>query len=854
MEPSWHTCLTFPLLTQCLRLQLILFSDVPATPPTTMARSFKISFPLPRRPSASPSTATPGSRYSNQSNHDDSPILHPGSKAERTLGASEPDRSGQKKMSSRKERRQLRKSPSFMSVTLSEIDGESVQASDGFPSPGMQTRREPQRPPTQYLSRQGSSPLLGELYYNGSTNTDNMSNATASQAHRADSSSTLRSHYDPQKVPLPISQQTSASSARDMALRKGFPPISGPSGLRKVDGITPADALHLRSISGESRGSASSKLSGNSIKRINGIPRRRPSVTDPPTLYPNADRASHAVSPPPALMNSTLPKTLPPNTLPTRPKWWQRKTSSPEVSPPIPFEGKMDGDTLEENFSSIKANVKKPKGGVTGNRNWFDGLEDEEQTLEDLQHPETSGQSVYEKSEPPLSIYEIVAQEARPSQLTSRKSSFSNKSQKAGPSDRKLSFRLDSPPYSDTMSSPPQKPSGNIPNSPQAKSIQTATSSRGPHSGMDLQVESFLELSSSEDEGGESSALSELQEPTRRHRIRASIERNSYNNEVSVGNAQRAQPVRPRSILNRTSSRPLSKRSTSSEFVPPVPRIPNGPRLNQRTSSRRWREIMEEKAASTESTIDSGASSYNENANVGRGQPTRTKKKQIIRGSKLMKVTSEEENLLEAMRDKRASIAQDDFEKGFKTAMQLQDIVARPKTAGADGRTSRSSTLYGSRSSISPPPQDYGLRKQLAGSRLSASADDLLLDDAYPFPEVPPRQPREGTFSRERVPPSLKSPMDAVSPSKASPSLSFGPSDILPSTPASRNSPLTPPPGHVPLGYGRSSPLSPPRSVMAMNKFSHDRKRTISSSVVMLDGVEQHAQQLDEENWAMDRW
>lgn len=46
-----------------------------------------------------------------------------------------------------------------------------------------------------------------------------------------DSSSTLKSYYDRQNIPLSISQQTSASSSRDMALRKGYPPAisNGPS-------------------------------------------------------------------------------------------------------------------------------------------------------------------------------------------------------------------------------------------------------------------------------------------------------------------------------------------------------------------------------------------------------------------------------------------------------------------------------------------------------------------------------------------------------------------------------------------------------------------------------------------------
>ncbi|KAI9678847.1 MAG: hypothetical protein M1817_005907 [Caeruleum heppii] len=43
------------------------------------------------------------------------------------------------------------------------------------------------------------------------------------------STSTLHSYYDPQSSPLAISQQTSASSARDLALRKGLPVIQAAS-------------------------------------------------------------------------------------------------------------------------------------------------------------------------------------------------------------------------------------------------------------------------------------------------------------------------------------------------------------------------------------------------------------------------------------------------------------------------------------------------------------------------------------------------------------------------------------------------------------------------------------------------
>ncbi|MCJ1459763.1 hypothetical protein MMC28_010142 [Mycoblastus sanguinarius] len=819
-----------------------------------MARSFKISFPLPRRPSASAQT-TPGSQNSHRSNVDESPLSHPGEKAERILGASEPDGKESKKKQTRKEKKQLRKYPSFMSVTLSDIDGESVRAVDGFPFPGMQTPSETSRRPTHDENRQGSSPFLGEQYTMVSADVDNTSDASRPEAQRAVSSSTLRSHYDPKKSPLSVSQQTSASSTRDMALRKGYTPISSPLSHNIVEAArsTKSDKFHSRQVSADSKVSGSSKLSGNSIKRIAGTPRRRPSITDPPTLYPNANRTFHAVSPPPALINSSLPKPLFPGAPQTAPfsrlRWWERGKlkTSPPISPPITIEEKQDHRSYDESFSSVKVNVKRPRAGM---RNWFDGIEDEELTLEELQHPELSKYQMGDRHEPPSSIHEIMSQGPLPLQITARKSSFSSRNPQTTAPGRKLSFRLESPngqishgrSSQQSLSQPSE--TRNTLGRYSGGSTRGTVRSKGVHSGMDLKVESFLELSSSEDEGENSAGL---EAPYHRHRIRASIEPAGYNNEVLIGNAQRLQHVKPRPVVNRFSQRPLSRRSNNSETVPPVPKIPDRPKLSQRTSSIRWREMMGEKAGSIEageSTVDSGESSQNGNPNARRIS-SRPKRKQNVRGSKLMKVTSEEEKLLEAMREKRASIRKNDFEKGFKTAMQLnggRDVVPRPKTAGVDGRISLSSG-YGSRSSVSPPPE-YGIKRTLTGSRLSASTDDLRFDDAYPFPKVPER---------------LKSPVGFASPAKQSPSLSFSLSDILSSTPTSRDSPLTPPPGQGSLGaYGGGINVSPSRSVQIMNQLGHDRKRTVSSSVVMLDGVEQHAQVLDEENgitgWATDRW
>ena len=799
-----------------------------------MPRSFKISFPLPRRPSASPHS-TPGSQYSHQSNIDDSPLSHPGAKAEKVLGASEGDGPELKK-NLKKGRNQLRKYPSFMSVTLSDVDAESIKTPNEFPFPGMHSLSDLVPHPKPEKTRQGSSPLSGEQRMLGSTEVPRI-NSASPQAHHAESFSTLRSHYDPKNSPLSISQQTSASSARDMSLRKGYPSISGPLGLSTVEAVqsSECDALHSRNISTDTKTSGSSKLSGNSIKRINSIPRRRPSIMDPPTLYPNSNRVLQAVSPPSALIDVSLPKPLSPQKSSFgRPRWWTKAKTQMPPSPPCPVLG--DDRRLQEDFgntlSSIKVNVKKPNAQPTpGVRNWFDGLEGEGTLTDSDQDIVVLGYRVPDPQTPPVNSHEIMTQGTRPPQIPARKSSLSNDTQSTTLSDQKPNCRLDSTPmrslFSGSSSQALEETKPPAPTPSRSPVTQTMTSSKGLPLGIDLQSISFLELSSSEDEPESNSDA-----PYRRHHIRASIEKASYNNEVSVGNAQRAQPIRPRPIVNGR-TRPLSRRSDDSEKVPPVPRLPDKPRLSQRTSSVRWRE-MEDKSGSTESTVDSGESCLNGSMDSRR---LKTKAKQTIRRSKFMKVTSEEEKLLVAMRDKRASIHKNDSDKGIARAIQLQEILARPKTAGADGRAWCSSN-YGSRSSTSPLLAEHAGQRSRTEFRFSASAEDLRLQDAYPFPEVP--------FHR-------KAPFELISPPKTSPSLSFSPSDILPETPASHNSPITPPLGHSAFGaYGRGLALSPARGVTAMNMVGHDRKETVINSV----GAEQQAHIMDDDGvsrWAMEK-
>ena len=930
-----------------------------------MPRTFKISFPLPgRRPSGSPST-TPGSQLSGSyGEHDDSPRYYPSPKVQEVLGAATPDPvtpSTSSKRQSRKDRKSPFKFPSFMSVTLADLDENgSANAEEGFPFPGMQTpsvistniASQPSRPPSHVISRHGSSPLLGQAPAIGSTTsqTDYFGANGAGPRpgpRQATSLSNLRSYHDQAEPLLSVPQRTMYTIPRDIVSESAGSQIT-----RSFTTTHDSERTHSRNQSGASKESNGSNASART--KIAGTPRRRPSVNDPPTLYPNAPRPlTHAVTPPPALINASLPRSMQTGQAPPlsfgRARWWDRR--KPKMSPPVEMPEKFEHIPFEDGIMSAKVNVKKPKKGIS---HWFDALETEESSLSNFSEQGNVSQQAHEQEAPrtqymegPMLPPEIREQTLRPAPaISSRKSSFSTKSKRPGQADRKLSFKLESP-------SPPKFQQSSeleqlkkfkrtsltksAPGSPTGRNSRILNSPRGLSlREVDLQIQSVLNLSSSEDEEEGEAEMKPHEPLDRRHRIRASIERSDYDDEVLFDNALRVPSIKPKSVVNRQFDRSSYRRSQTASAIPPVPQLPSRPQLNQRTSSMRWQSLLDEKsrgppsrsqnastttADTSESSVDSaGESSANGNTPPSSQSPPVTRfgssertnvNTPLRRGSKLMSVTSEEETLLEAMREKRASIRANDFQKGFNSAMQMHvaDYINRPKTSGADGRTSRGS-IYGagsSRGSISPPilgPTVYrppGVlhhqqQQQQAGgghlighvykaslgahSGLSASTDNLTLEDSYPFPEIP-SEPIPLTITRSPI---FKS-------EDFSPSLTFSSSDImLPSSPSTRNSPLTPPPPGLAMGslmgaYGvvrtptgtmtaaaisaaaGDDISSPPRAQQlevksSGSRYGHERRETGSSSVVMLDGVESYAAKLDEENeisgWAvdsgMDRW
>lgn len=757
-----------------------------------MARSFILSFSRPSRKSSQDSQQT------NSYQAPESPWSNPGGKAEAVLGPFEPSAEKKKKLS-RKEKK-LKKYPSSVSITVSDRGSSRQDDSNA----GTVTNQ-PETHHLQHPSLLIRPPSLNEDAADWDNNTD----VSGLQAHRSQSSSTLRSYYDPAKSPLYISQQTSASSARDMALRKGQPQITSPkrhdisSGTTVVSGMD--DEYDLRR---DSMG--------------------KPLHMDLSTLFPKPSILNHMLLSPSSVVRSPSVLSVTSSneqSTQSRPKWlsWERKKSKDYIS------SEFVGQTLSSVDESIQLSTWKPtKNAKRASQTWFEALEDEENaSIDSSQHhlPNYRPEKYH-----------------RSSLKVRRDPNSSDPSHKWGQSHQSPKPHLDSAfAWRDRSHSRRSRTSSNG----SQKSVRWEKDDRIKVFKDNLQNRSFLILTSSDDET-EENCLNDAR--YRRHRIRASIEKLDNGDDVIVCSAERVKQIKPRPVVNIPHRQ--TPRFKEPELIPPVPLVPLvRPEPSPRVSSMKWREETTTISPSIDLVISPAHSRQSSGASQSASQVSSSGflAKTIVRGSKMMSVTEDEEKLLEGMRRKRASLLRKNhisLNKGSLISSQSEATsLPRPKTAGEALRPAYFEEPGGPMS-----PQAHGEVGFLAASPYAASADDLSREESFSSSDT--QSSSVGSSSSNAKRPSKVVP----------PSLNFTPPDIPPTISLSRTSPLTPPPDHEGCidiyGAGVSNLRSPP--MPCPNKGKHDRKKTLSSGIVVLDGAEQHAQALDEENeiagWAMDRW
>lgn len=773
----------------------------------------KFSFPLPGRKPSDVANSSPIVIDTPNDSHDDSPLSDPGSKAERVLGCFDSTQSHA--VTNKSSKKALRKKPSFINITLSEAENESAAAKDGFPFPHMPGSRGSSRRPSYNVKNQPSSPLLGDRFHKGSPGTESMSNSPSPRPHFYGSSSTLRSYYDPAKSPLSISQQTSASSARDMALRKGHRSIASPLSHDVSNEVSP-------NIEDDGRSDA------------DHAPSRRPAQLDFPNGFPKAQLSSlPIISPdevtkaPSQLSHSSSQHSA----SSSRPNWWKRKSAKESKSKkgnPTPEDARLDQFDL--GLESLKTNIRKPKAGT---RHWFDGVDED--------HNQDGQRDQLDADEVHRSFWNKRLDKLRPE----RDDQPTGMPEQRGLNQPALNEKRASKDAAETgpgtlydiRCSLLQDPAQQM-KSPRTRSLSSTKAK------VDLLNQSFLELSSSSDEETEDPGIHDYD--YQQTRVRDGIDQNTISGDVRISSAEQACPVKPKPVANASPRRS----NRGSEVIPPVPKIPERPQLQQRVSSMKWREMSNLKSptvttrAIDDSTSSSGGASITSQTSSFKQAGTES---QIKRSSKLMTVTVQEGELLEAMRQTRASIRQDAFSERYTRAFHsTRNNHPRPRTSGTDGRVS----YLGSDRSITPPP--------------SLGPTDAS-PQSFCFPDVPSsadhgnhNQNNSISSPAGRTPkPPRQAPPIIYPPPKASPTDSFSPSDILPSTPGSRLSPRTPSfmtqEDDLHNTFGGLGDQSPggKKGAIGLGKAGkgHLRDRT-SSSVVMLDGMEERARVWEsEEEW-----
>ncbi|KAL8991081.1 MAG: hypothetical protein Q9177_000414 [Variospora cf. flavescens] len=774
---------------------------------------FKFFFPVPGRKTSDDPRGSPILMDTPSDSHDNSPFSDPGCKAERVLGTLQPASS--QALSNKSTRKALMKKPSYLNGILSEAEDALAVAKDGFPFPDMPGSRGSSRHPSRNLRNQGSSPLLGDRFFKGSPGTDSTMSNPSPRPHFYGSSSTLRSYYDPTKSPLSISQQTSASSARDMALRKGFPSIASPLSQDVSKEIFPS-ALQNEGRPAPERASSWKPAHPDFSNRLCGTQISSTSIISPDDVKKSPSQLSHSNSHQSASSG--------------RPNWWKRtKAEQPKLgNEQLPSDQRRI-DQFDLGMDSLKTNIKKPKAGT---KSWFDGVgnDNNSQVINDV-HGST------DKTH--KQFWNKRLDEFRPEVRSPE-----HRDAPEPPADRNLGCVS---PADAQCTRTKHASEDHMQKAVQDPTSQVKTRNRRSTSAKaDLSNQSFLELSSSSDEETDDA---EQQETYRGHHIGDSVDQNALSVDGLVSSAERVRFNKPKAVVNTSPRR--SKRG--SEVIPPVPKIPERPQLQQRVSSMKWRDTQNLKSpiissrAIEDYTCSSGGASITSQTSSYGHTGTEPQLKKSAPASKVMTVTVEEGELLEAMRQTRASLRQDAFAEGYTKAFHSsRNMYHRPRTSGTDGRVS----YLESDRSISPSPS-------MPTSRQSFRLSDVPSSDKMTRPFSPlswkPKPPRQ-------APPII------FPPPRASPTESFSLSDIVPSTPRGRLSPLTPSfitqedDLHNTFGDISDGSAGGKRGVGGIGKAAsgHLRKRTVSSGVVMLDGMEEKARVWEnEEEWLHgreDRW
>lgn len=721
-----------------------------------MGRTSKFFFPLPGRKSAQEKqndkereALKSSSGVSGISGMSGSTSGHQQSKAQRILGTgtglnidspTRLDAPSWGRMSSRS---------SAMSISISESSRSEHSTNDTGSLSGSNAERWDQesgvfpKRQTQQLPGKASSTILGQQYGEGASATDS---SVSRRLRNETSDSTLKSYYDRQKSPLAVSQQTSDSSARDLALRKGQPSILLRSPLLEMDGADPFDQEFA----------PKSSFSPDSVKK------KKPTRLDLTKLFPRPRKATESLLSARSSVTNDTASQYSQSTNNTRRKL--TKMSSKE--------------SLQSQKLSIRSTQSNDRQASTGNLNYLERQHTLNTPLRSAPMSQIPESRVPEPDLPIIKSYESRGGKpmTRPASTNPHLGQESPRHEQAPKSSRS---HQSAPPenqgfsWKSVRSGMPPTSIGEVSSSASISSRNTRTSrhtSTSVFSTSNLKQDSVLSLSS-DSEGDLSDSEPPLKSPALSQIDKASRVQNgnsnggnSRNSVLRNGNANiptsRVNSVRSNNSRQEPASKsqnsaPLKHSSSSSSRKPasastpfrPLPQatLPN-PRISgpwsppdltkpfvstlhpqpeqpeNRPHHARKSSLASSNAKRSNPQTPSTPSSHSPNSLADEFPDTPQ------RSSRLMAVTKQEEQLLEALRQKRMRMKEAIIQEHVKNS---PPTPAERKRGGHSSRPSEASSVSTVRG-----PDGAVLNKGHILLYLDTPLSDNLMMGAEPSPDL----------------------------------------------------------------------------------------------------------------------
>lgn len=762
-----------------------------------MARTSKFTFPLPGRSLQSTKSSNTAEPSSNPIDEISQMANGKQSKAARLLGATD-FKPLDKKPKSARPTKPLKEKPSFASTSVSELNQELAVNGDEILEPVATTDNwMPPRLSPRGLFPRPSSPLLGRHIHESSTRTEKRAVSPNNGLHQSRSSSTLRSYYDPANSPLSVSQQTSASSARDMALRKGSKLVT--------DSQYHSETQNDTGLTGTSSSEQTPRCE---------TPRKRPPRLDFSRLFPRPQMFGGSLLSPHRVTKSPSTLSMASDILPPTPTYAKETSSRASIS-----RGSLSAsnDNQALYFASPVEPTIKPKVSLKppgqDMHHWFTGTEEDDHLDGPAWKP--SREAVRNiQCAPTIGMTSSSGQDPLPRPLP--KSQFSPYS-----SNSQETVMCLSSPFGEVNSM-------QSPTSPQSGISRKSTGRAFTNS--NLQTESVLALSSSEDEDESDGEASTCNSQHCHRNVAASAKRHVT---VTRGGANSTPALRPVK-LHAHSDSILSSGSRSSaisgrnHIIAGSNGLPRATFLRPPSISYTRQKRAPENRVSESSSEDLRPKSSNDatsRSSIPLGSfgpapasPSRSDSGLQLRKSRIMAVTREEESLLEAMRQKKASMRQNKTE-AIHNQTSEQDS-ARP----VSNEYTANLAVSEKRLRFAEQPLPVANPSTALNHEVTRSRTSGFLDSASISSEI---------WSNGRT------SIGYLPVPNFSPNLHFTPSEYDSSTPPSRASPKTPPSEEVVSSMthidGSVVPAySPADAVQGEVKFEHHGEGSPSQDVMQL--------------------